>query len=175
MLCNIIQRTTMFCRVVLMVSEVIPKHILTNRFKIYLIDCAVWQQYSCTFITLKIQNYAGQFIPSQRWDMSLLQTLYTTRWDLFTLISWAFSTNSTNRAFFPGRKWSLACIPLNFPCFAKSLVCCQRLRHDDELDHEKIAWAGFILKLRNKKNHQNQDQRIHGFNLIYFFIYLIFI
>lgn len=38
-----------------------------------------------------------------------------------------------------GRKWSLACIPMHFPRFAKSLVCCQRLRHNDELEHEKIV------------------------------------
>lgn len=49
----------------------------------------------------------------------------TTRWDLFKLISWAFSTN---RTFFQGRKWSLACFPMNFPRFAKSLMCRQRLR-----------------------------------------------
>ncbi len=65
------------------------------------------------------------------------------------------------------KKMESGMYPMNFPCFAKSLVCCQRLRHDWWTWSWKDCPSWFILKLRNKKNHQDQDQRIHGFNFYY--------
>jgi len=95
--------------------------------------------------------HAGSYIVR---DMSLLQSKHynATRWDLFTLISWVYSTN---RAFIQRRKWSLAFIPMHLP---KSLVCCQRLRQTTIMNlSTKRLYSVVILKLRTKKTLQKVD------------------